>query len=225
MVKVPGKNKIRQIVELLRKQYGTREWRLNPDPLTVLVQTILSQNTSDTNAGRAFQNLLSCFNNWQIVADAEVPNIANCIKSGGLARIKAQRIKGVLNQIIRKRGQLELDFLSRLAPSDAEGWLLELPGVGLKTARCVLLFSLGMPVLPVDTHIWRVTKRLGLIDSEITLNEAHKILGNLVPPDEAYLFHVVVIEHGRRICRARNPDCSACILNGVCASYVQGVFR
>jgi len=225
MVKVPAENKIKQIVELLRKQYGTREWRLSPDPLTVLVQTILSQNTSDTNAGRAFQSLLSCFNNWQIVADAEVPNIANCIKSGGLARIKAQRIKGVLNQIIRKRGQLELDFLSRFAPSDAEDWLLELPGVGLKTARCVLLFSLGMPVLPVDTHIWRVTKRLGLINNKITLNEAHKILGDLVPSGEVYLFHVVVIEHGRRICRARNPDCSACILNGVCASYIQGVFR
>ena len=224
MVKAPGEAKVGQIAELLQEQYGTREWHLNPDSLAVLVQTILSQNTSDTNSGRAFQTLLACFEGWQSIAGADVTSISNCIKSGGLGRIKAQRIKEVLNQILQKRGQLELEFLNQFALSDAEDWLLELPGVGLKTARCVLLFSLGMPALPIDTHILRVTKRLGLINSRVSLDEAHKILGELVPPDDVYQFHVLMIEHGRKVCRARNPNCPACILKEICFSYIHGLF-
>jgi endonuclease-3 len=192
--------KIRQILGLLKREYGVPEWQPRSEPVSVLVQTILSQNTSDTNSRAAFQSLLASFDNWEDVANADVDTIANCIRCGGLGRIKAQRLKQALNEIIRKRGRLELDFLTQLTSSDAESWLQRLPGVGLKTTRCVLLFSLGMPTLPVDTHILRVSKRLGLIRPTVSLLEAHHVLGEAVSPEDVYLFHILVIEHGRMTC-------------------------
>lgn len=214
--------RIGQIVDLLKGEYGTPERQPYRGPISVLVQTILSQNTSDTNSSSAFRSLTASFDCWEDVANADVNVIEHCIRGGGLGRIKAQRIKQALNEIIRKRGQLELDFLSRLTLFDAEYWLHQLPGVGLKTARCVLLFSLEMPALPVDTHILRVTKRLGLINPKASLLEAHTVLGEAVPPEDVYNFHVLVIEHGRRICRAQNPDCQNCVLNKICMSYTRG---
>ena len=159
MTETPIKKKVGQILDLLRKEYGVPEWQPGYDPVSVLVRTILSQNTSDTNSTGAFRSLLASFDNWEDVADADVDTIAHCIRYGGLGRIKAQRIKQALKEIVRERDWLELDFLSQLTLSDAQEWLRKLPGVGVKTARCVLLFSLGMPALPVDTHILRVTKR------------------------------------------------------------------
>lgn len=211
--------KIRQILDLLKREYGAPERQPRPDPVSVLVQTVLSQNTSDANSRAAFQSLLASFDNWEDIADADINTIADCIRCGGLRRIKAQRLKQALREIMRKRGRLELDFLSQLTPSDAESWLQRLPGVGLKTARCVLLFSLGLPALPVDTHILRVTKRLGLIRPKASLREAHHVLGEVVSPEDVYLFHILVIEHGRRICQARYPNCQACVLKKMCASY------
>ena len=211
--------KIRQILDLLRREYGVPERQPCSDPVSVLVQTVLSQNTSDTNSRVAFQSLLASFDNWEDVANADVNTIANCIRCGGLGRIKAQRLKQALKEIIRKRGRLELDFLTQLTSSSAEDWLQRLPGVGLKTARCVLLFSLGMPTLPVDTHILRVTKRLGLISPKTSLREAHHALGEVVLPEDVYLFHILVIEHGRTTCQARYPSCQACVLKKVCVSY------
>lgn len=207
---------VRQVLVLLIKEYGAVQEQPTHDPVSVLVQTILSQNTSDRNSGGAFQSLAARFRGWEEVAEADVEAIAYHIRGGGLGRIKAQRIKQALEHIVRERGRLELDFLSQLSVSDAEDWLLQLPGVGLKTARCVLLFALGMPALPVDTHIVRVTRRLGLIGAQASLDEAHRILGKLVPPDDVYQFHVLVIGHGRKVCRARNPDCLSCVLKEVC---------
>ena len=215
------KKKIRQILCLLEEEYGTPKWQPSYAPISVLVQTILSQNTSDTNSGSAFQALTAAFDNWEDVADADVDTIAHCIRHGGLGMIKAQRIKQALQGIVRERGQLELDFLSQLNLPDAEDWLLQLPGVGLKTARCVLLFSLGMPALPVDTHILRVSKRLGFISPKASLHEAHYALGELVPPEDVYKFHVLVIEHGRRTCQARHPDCQGCALKRICMSCIR----
>jgi endonuclease-3 len=211
--------KIRQILDLLRREYGVPKWQPHSDPVSVLVQTILSQNTSDTNSRGAFQSLLASFDSWGEVVDADIEAIARCIRCGGLGRIKAQRIKQALGEIVRRRGQLELDFLSQLTLSDAEDWLQKLPGIGLKTARCILLFSLGMPILPVDTHILRVSKRLGLIISKASLREAHYILGELVPSMDAYQFHILVIEHGRRLCKARHPHCQDCVLKKICMNY------
>jgi endonuclease-3 len=212
-------DKIRQIIDLLRREYGAPERQPRPDSVSVLVQTILSQNTSDANSRTAFQSLVASFGSWEDVANADVNTIASCIRCGGLGRIKAQRLKQALKDIIRERGRLELDFLGQLAPPDAEGWLGRLPGVGLKTARCVLLFSLGMPTLPVDTHILRVSKRLGLIRPRASPHEAHHILGEAVPPEDVYLFHILVIEHGRRTCQARYPNCQSCALKKICAGY------
>ena len=208
--------RIRQILDILKEEYGVTEWQPGYDSVSLLIQTILSQNTSDTNSKGAFQSLLAHFDSWEDVADADVDTIAHCIRSGGLGRIKAQRIKQALKEIMRQRGQLDLDFLSQITLSDAHDWLCKLPGVGLKTARCVLLFSLGMPFLPVDTHILRVTKRLGLISQKASLNEAHRVLGEVVSPEDVYQFHILVIEHGRRICRARFPNCQNCVLKTIC---------
>ncbi len=208
-----------QTLDLLKGEYCVPEWQPRDDPVSVLVQTILSQNTSDTNSRGAFRSLLACFDSWEDVAGAAAETIAQCIRCGGLGRVKAQRVKRALNEIMQKRGRIELDFLSRLSLTDAQDWLQKLPGVGLKTARCVLLFSLGMPALPVDTHILRVTKRLGLIGPKASLHEAHHTLGEVVLPEDVYYFHVLVIEHGRRTCRAHNPNCQDCVLKKMCMSY------
>ena len=211
--------KIKRIVELLKEAYGAPEWHPDGDPVSVLIQTILSQNTSDTNSGNAFRSLMGAFPGWYDLLNADADAVAEIIWNGGLGRIKAQRIKQALNDIVRRRGNLELDFLSQLNRHVAEEWLIELPGVGLKTARCVLLFSLGIPALPVDTHILRLSKRLGLIDAEASLEEAHHRLEKIVPLGDVYHFHVLMIEHGRKTCRARYPDCLKCILKEVCISY------
>ena len=213
------KEQVGQIIDLLVKGYGALEWRPSFDPVSVLVETILSQNTSDVNSGSAFRSLRACFADWEETADADAHAIAHCIRQGGLANIKAHRIKQSLQGIKRKRGQIELDFLSQLPVADAQDWLCQLPGVGLKTARCVLLFALGLPTLPVDTHIWRVTKRLGLVHIKISLDEAHRALGKMVPPEDTYKFHVLVIEHGRKTCHARRPNCHNCILKDICPRY------
>jgi len=207
---------IEHILDLLISAYGNRHWQPHDSPLNVLVQTILSQNTSDTNSTRAFRSLLATYPSWEDVASAEAHEIAAAIKSGGLGEIKAGRIKLALGEIRQKRGRLELDFLNALPLDEARNWLKQLPGVGTKTANCVFLFSLGRPALPVDTHIFRVARRLGLIDAKTTVEKAHQRLERLVPPDKVYPFHVLMIEHGRKICKAPRPRCDDCVLSGLC---------
>ena len=218
-LKIKSGINIRQILELLKEEYGTPRWQPNYDPLSVLVQTILSQNTSDTNSSGAFASLLSSFESWENVAAADIYAIERVIKSGGLGRVKAVRIKQALAEIKRKRGQLTLDFLSQFSLSEAVDWLEQLPGVGLKTASCVLLFALGVPALPVDTHILRVTRRLGLINSKASLEQAHRLLGEMVPQQDVYPFHVLLIKHGREVCRAQRPLCIQCVLKEICPAY------
>ncbi len=215
------KGKIRQILDRLKGEYGIPEWRPSHDPLSVLISTILSQNTSDTNSRSAFRSLRDSFASWEEMADADVGAIAHAIRRGGLGNIKAPRIKQTLQDIKRKRERIELDFLSQLSLKEAQDWLCQLPGVGLKTARCVLLFALGMPALPVDTHVWRVSGRLGLISHGASPDEAHYALGEIVAPEDVYHFHILLIEHGRRICHARRPDCQKCVLRDICVWYKQ----
>jgi len=159
------------------------------------------------------------FSDWEAVAAASVDEVAQSIRSGGLAEIKAGRIKLALQEITNKRGCLDLNFLDELPLSEAKSWLRELPGVGPKTAGCVLLFSLGKPALPVDTHVFRVAKRLGLIGSRVSAEKAHDLLENMVPSEDIYQFHLLMIEHGRRICKAQRPRCSLCILKELCPSF------
>ena len=216
-----SKASIEQILKLLINEYGNRDWKPHDSPLNVLVQTILSQNTSDTNSRRAFKSLLASFPRWEDVASADVYQIASAIKGGGLGEIKARYIKQALEKIQQKRGQLELDFLNELPLDEARDWLTQLPGVGTKTANCVFLFSLGRPALPVDTHVYRVAMRLGLIDAKTTVEKAHKRLESLVPPDKVYPFHVLMIEHGRKVCKAQRPLCSVCALRRHCQYFRQ----
>lgn len=203
---------VSEITRLLVKEYGRLRWRSYRDPIDELVLTILSQNTSDRNSRRAFDSLISRYGSWQSVAEGDVEDIAEAIKLGGLARVKAPRIKRILEQIKAERGSLDLAFLDKMSVAEAKAWLQSLPGVGPKTAACVLLFSLGKPVLPVDTHVYRVAKRLGLIDSMVSAEKAHEILGNIVPAKNVYQFHIHMIEHGRRVCKAQRPLCQRCVL-------------
>ena len=213
------KASIEPVLHLLLGEYGSCQWQPRNSPLAVLVQTILSQNTSDVNSRRAFGSLLASFDSWESVAATDVNDISTAIKMGGLGDIKAKRIKAALGEIKRKQGKLELDFLNQLPLAKARDWLKQLPGVGSKTASCVLLFSLGRPALPVDTHVLRVAKRLGLIEPKTSAEQAHRLLESLVPADSVYQFHLLMIEHGRRVCQAQRPRCSQCVLRGICPSY------
>jgi endonuclease-3 len=212
---------IEDIIELLEQEYGPREWRANTDPIDELIGTILSQNTSDANSGRAFASLKASFDSWEAIASASIEDIARAIEVGGLHRIKAARIKQVLQQIEREQGHISLDSLRSLSMVEAQDYLLHLPGVGRKTASCVLLFSLGKPSLPVDTHVFRVAKRLGLIDSRASIEKAPGLLQVQIPPSKVYQFHIHMIEHGRRVCHARRPCCCRCILSPICPSSLR----
>jgi len=214
-----GKENIERVISLLASEYGARDWQPVDDPLSVLVRTILSQNTSDTNSKRAFASLLASFPSLEAVAAAEVDEIAASIRVGGLGEIKAKRIKQTLQEIQRRRGKLELGFLNQLPLPEARDWLKQLPGVGTKTANCVFLFSLGRPALPVDTHVFRVAKRLGLVEAKASVEQAHRLLEGMVPPEDIYQFHVLMIEHGRKVCRAQRPRCHECALRELCPSY------
>ena len=209
---------VEQVIQLLEREYGRLTWRADGDPVDVLIETMLSQNTSDVNSGRAFASLKARFESWEAVASAGVEDIARAIKQGGLHRIKAARIKQVLGQIEREQGRISLDSLKPMNMAEAENYLLHMPGVGRKTARCVLLFSLGKPSLPVDTHVFRVSKRLGLIGPNTSIEKAPDLLQRQVPPSKVYQFHIHMIEYGRRICHARQPHCCDCILKRICPS-------
>ena len=214
---------ISEILELLEKEYGAHPWHPHRgDALSELIMTVLSQNTSDKNSRPAFQSLGTAFPDWAAVARAPVGEIEAAIRSGGLAQIKARRIKLILKRIQESRGSLDLEFLRGMPLDEAKAWLKALPGVGPKTAACVLLFSLGRPMLPVDTHVHRVARRLGLIDPRASREQAHDILETLVPPQDIYRFHILLIEHGRRLCRAARPLCPRCPLRPGCAYFLAG---
>jgi endonuclease-3 len=186
------------------------------DPLEGLIGTILSQHTSDANSARAFAALLDRFGSLEAVRVAPVEAIEDAIRHGGLARVKAGRIKEVLERVHAARGKVSLDFLRGADLAEARAFLTGLSGVGPKTAACVLLFDLGLPAIPVDTHVHRVSRRLGLIGPKTTAAAAHALIEAIVPPDQAYAFHLNLIRHGRRICKAVRPRCSSCPLEDMC---------
>jgi len=206
---------VAEIIHRLEVKYGNRQ-RNRLDPISELVLTIISQNTADTNSRPAFEALREAFPDWYQLAEVNPEEIANAIHAGGLEHIKANRIKLVLKEILRQRGQLDLNFLKRTPLDEAKAWLKQLPGVGPKTAACVLLFSLDMPALPVDTHVYRVARRLGLVSAKASVESAHDILESLVPAKDVLRFHLLLVEHGRRQCTARCPDCPPCPLLEYC---------
>ncbi len=219
---VMGRKDVKRIIRLLEQEYGLPRWRVRGEPVAVLVQTILSQNTSDKNSEPAFRRLMSSFLGWEEVAGASEEEIARCIQSGGLGKVKTRYIKQALGEVKRRCGSFNLEFLKKMTVEDARKWLMELPGVGIKTASCVLLFGLKMPALPVDTHVFRVATRLGLIKQGTSMERAHRELEAVVAPEDVYRFHVLLITHGRRACRARLPHCTRCVLREVCEFYGRG---
>ncbi len=206
------------IVRLLADKWGMPRLSPSGEPVAELVQTILSQNTSDLNSRPAFRALTARFPTWEQVLQADQSDIAEAIRAGGLAFIKADRIQKALSEIKQRRGIIDLNFLSDIPLETARKWLLDLPGVGNKTAACVLLFALGRPALPVDTHVFRVSQRLRLIGPSVSPDQAHRDLAAKVPDSLVFPFHVLLITHGRSTCHARRPDCEACVLAQVCPS-------
>jgi endonuclease-3 len=205
-----------EIVKRLSAVYGEPVWRPHGDPMTELVLTILSQNTTDTNSGRAFMRLRNRFPSWDALAEAPVVEIEREIAVGGLAKQKAPRIKASLAAVQKRVGSWDLGFLRDMPLEEAKAWLRELNGVGPKTAACVLMFALGMPALPVDTHVHRVSRRLGLVPEKATPEKAHDILESGLDPDLVYALHISLIKHGRRICKAQRPLCEECSLLDRC---------
>jgi endonuclease III len=210
---------INQMLKLLVSTYGDRPWHQRLEPVGELVQTILSQNTSDTNSGRAYASLMRRFGNWEAIADAETSEIAGAIRAGGLADAKAKYIRGALSELKEDSHGFDLEFLHELQVKEAREWLVRLPGVGMKTASCVLLFSLGMPAFPVDTHVYRVVKRLGLIKDKLSVDATHLELEKMVKAGDVYRCHMLIIEHGRKTCKAQRPLCNKCSLADICPSY------
>lgn len=209
-----------QVHERLLEFYGRPTWCNPLPPLDELVSTILSQNTNDTNRDRAFNALQAHFPTWEAVRDADPEAVIAAIRPAGLANQKGPRIQVVLRAITAERGRLDLGFLKDLPPEEALGWLTKFKGVGPKTAAIVLLFSLGRPAFPVDTHIYRVTGRIGLRAEKMTVEETHAHLERLFPPEAYYAAHLNIIRLGREICAARKPDCPRCPLHSLC-DYAQ----
>lgn len=203
----------------LLNYFGEPEWRNPLPPLDELISTILSQNTNDTNRDRAYDALRARFPTWEQVRDADEQDVIDAIRPAGLANQKGPRIQNVLREITEQRGELSLEFLSELSVEKARDWLTDFKGVGPKTAAIVLLFSLNKPAFPVDTHVHRVTGRLGLRPEKMNAEQAHQYLAKLFPPEAYYAAHLNLIRLGREICHARRPDCPACPLIELCDYY------
>lgn len=202
----------------MRKEQGSFEPKPALPIIDELILTVLSQHTSDINRDRAFAGLKQRFGSWEEVAAAPRRAIANAIRPGGIADVKAGRIKVILEEIARREGGLSLDRLHDLDDQEVASYLCELPGVGPKTAACVLVFSMSRPAFPVDTHVHRIARRLGWIEDKASAEAAHDVLAPRVPPDIRYDLHVALIDHGRRICKPRMPRCSGCVVFDLCES-------
>jgi len=205
-----------EIIHLLDEAYGRAPQQTSDDPLFELVLTLLSQHTSDLNSGEAMHRLIERFPDWDSIAEAPVSEVEDAIRPGGLAPTKSKRLQALLGEVRERCANWEMSHLATMPLNEAKVWLTSLPGVGPKTAACVLLFALGRPALPVDTHVERVSKRLGLVPAKMPADRAHDALEALVEPDEVYAFHVDLIQHGRRTCHARGPKCGECVLAAKC---------
>jgi len=196
--------------------YGEHPDRPLLDPVGELVSTILSQNTNDRNRDRAYDQLRERFPAWEEVRDAPVDAVAAAIRPAGLAQTKAPRIQAALRRISAERGAITMDFMAGLPLEEARAWLTAMDGIGPKTAAIVLLFAFGRPAFPVDTHIHRVTRRLGLIPDNASREKAHLLLEALLPPETYYACHLNLIRHGRETCHPRRPACVRCVLLDHC---------
>ena len=220
-----------ELIAVLGEAYSRAPQRPSRAPVTELVLTLLSQHTSDHNSGRAMHQLLERFPTWDSVLDAPVEAVEDAIRPGGLAPTKSKRLQALLAEVKDRAPDWDLGTLQELPLDEAKRWLTSLPGVGPKTAACVLLFALDRPALPVDTHVERVAKRLGLAPRKLATVKLHDKLEAMLEPHEVYAFHVDLIQHGRRTCHARAPQCHTCTLAercpkaGVAKKYLDGLVR
>ena len=204
-----------ECIRLLERVYGT-PGPARFGPVDILVTTILSQNTTSANTHRAFEKLKSAYPDYETLLGASDEEIADHIRCGGLANIKAGRIREALERIRNDAGSIDLEFLTKMEPEASQSYLLALPGVGPKTAAVVLLFGFGMPLFPVDTHVNRLSRRLGFVPEDASIKEAQAILEKMTPREKYCSFHVNLIRHGRAVCKARSPRCDECVLKDIC---------
>jgi len=215
-MKVGSRDKMKRVVAHLVRAYGPRPWKCWGKGVSVLVETILSQNTSNANSQAGYRQLRRRFKTWNQVAGAAVEEVERHIRVSGLSRIKAPRIQTILRQIKSERGTIDLQFLNDLDEQPAYEYLMNFSGIGPKTANCVLIFAFGKPVFPVDTHIHRIAKRLALIPQNASAEKAHELLKPMIAPIDRYATHILLIEHGRKVCKAINPRCGECVLLAMC---------
>jgi len=211
--------KVRKVTLLLEKQYGIPRGKVMGDPLDILIETILSQNTNDRNRDRAYQRLKRRFPQWEDVLKVKTKNIVSTIRSGGLAEQKAKRIREILYWIKKREGRLSLSFIKKMDSEEIKKTIGALKGIGPKTLHCLLLFGLGREVFPVDTHILRIGKRLGFIPEWMSAEKAHPWMVPLLPKGKSLSLHLNLIRFGREICRARNSQCGVCFLTNVCIQF------
>jgi endonuclease-3 len=210
------KKNISIILQILSKKYAIKKIRPHGDGISELILTILSQNTADRNSGIAFARLMNKFNSWENVSNANTQTIKEQIKIGGMSNLKSKRIKKVL-QIIKKNNEsYDLSFLKKMNREESLAWLTSLPGVGSKTASCVLLFAYGIQSIPVDTHVGRIVKRIGLVETNLAADDVQIALELLLQKKSYGIFHLNLIEHGRKICHAKKPLCNECVINQFC---------
>ena len=215
---------INYILQNLKTVFGVPKPHRGLDPLDVLIETILSQSTTNANSDRAFASLKRRFPSWDQAMRARVSSIENAIRSGGLAKQKSARIKDLLAEIHRRRGSLDLSFLGTAPIDEAKEFLNSLKGVGPKTVACTLLFACNRPVFPIDTHIFRIARRLGLIPVKCSDKEAHRLMGEMIPKKRYFEAHINLIRLGRRVCRPTNPSCEQCCLVDYCEYYERNQF-
>jgi len=213
------RDKYKVIARLLAERYGFPTWRQHLPPVDELIDTILSQNTSDINRDKAFDRLRARYPTWEQVRDAPTAEVIDLIRPAGLSLTKGPVIQSVLREITEQCGRINIDFLEDMDIDGAKAWLTHFNGVGPKTAAIVLLFAFNKPAFPVDTHVHRVTQRLGLIGPRVGREQAHVDLEAIIPPDEFYQAHLNMIQHGRTLCRAQRPLCEQCPLTQVCDYY------
>jgi len=211
--------KYQQVHQALLDAYGEPHWRQHLPPVDELVCTILSQSTSDGNRDIGFNALRTEFPDWESVMNAPTADVIAAIRPAGLANQKGPRIQAALQRIQQEQGQISLDFLADMPLAEANHWLTSLKGVGPKTAAIILLFAFNRPAFPVDTHVHRISKRLGLIGPKVTADKAHRILQNMGAAETFYPLHLNLIRHGREVCRARKPKCQICVLRQLCHAY------
>lgn len=212
--------RLSEVNRFLADEYGQPIWHSHGPALDELIATVLSQHTSDSNTARSFAALRARFPTWNAVVAAPTGEVADVIRSGGLADIKAPRIQRILREVQLQTGDPSLEWLKNAPLVDARDWLVSLPGVGPKTAAGVLLFSMGLPAMPVDTHVHRVSRRLRFIEPRVSAEAAHDALEKLIGPnrDLIYALHLNLIQHGRKTCKSRRPACNRCCLSTICPS-------